>query len=275
MSNSLTRIRLIAGNTVREAIRQRLVHFVLLLSVVLVWGARWLRNFDFGAPELKFLADCGFGAIAVFGSALTIVMSAQLVFSEIENRTVLTLLAKPVRRSDFLVGKFFGVAVLMAGFCAMLTGLLMLVLLTRERELWREMPEAFAAGSGVSYVAIAIAGAMQWLKFTVLAAYVLLVASFAQTQLFTIVTGFLVLVICQLQSLAHDVYVRTGTATARVLGGLLSGVFPNFQLFDLTELIGIGAAPAPSDIVRIMLYATGYVVVALGLATYSFQHREI
>ena len=64
------RMWLIAHNTLREAARQKLFAFLLLLALALVLGARWFRDFNFGAPELKFLADCGFGAMAFFGSAL-------------------------------------------------------------------------------------------------------------------------------------------------------------------------------------------------------------
>ena len=96
------RIRLIAGNTLLEAARQKLFNFLLLLAVALVAGAQWFRDFNFGTPELKFLSDFGFGAMAFFGAALTITATAQLFFSEIENRTVLTLLAKPVSRADFM-----------------------------------------------------------------------------------------------------------------------------------------------------------------------------
>src|SRR5688500_5742639 len=117
-SFSVRRVRLIAGNTMREAVRQRLFAFVGLLAVALVVGAQWLRELNFGSPELKFIADFGFGAMAFFGSVLTIIAMAQLFFSEIEHRTVLTLLAKPVRRSEFVIGKYSGVVVLAGLFCA-------------------------------------------------------------------------------------------------------------------------------------------------------------
>ena len=113
---SPVRMLLIAQNTLREAARQKLFHFLLFLAFALVLGARWLRDFNFGAPELKFLADCGFGAMAFFGAALTVTATAQLFFSEIENRTALTLLAKPVWRAEFVLGKLLGLAALVGGF---------------------------------------------------------------------------------------------------------------------------------------------------------------
>ena len=272
---SFTRTFLIAHNTLLEASRQKLFGFLLFLALALVLGARWFRDFNFGAPELKFLADCGLGAMAFFGAALTVAATAQLFFSEIENRTALTLLAKPVWRAEFIVGKFLGIAALAAAFCMLLTTLLAAVLWWREGQLMREFPDNFARGRVVGYGMIALAGVLQWLKLAVLAAFVLLVASFAQTQLFTIVTGFFILVICHLQYLAQDAYARGGTWPGRIIGGGIAVVFPNFQLFTLADSLSAADAPPAAHVARIGIYAFGYVAAACGLAVFSFRQREI
>lgn len=272
---SLRRTWLIALNTLREAARQKLFAFLLMLAFALVLGARWFRDFNFGAPELKFLADCGFGAMAFFGAALTIAATAQLFFSEIENRTALTLLAKPVWRTEFVVGKFLGVAALAAAFCGLLTVLLAAVLWWREGQLMEEFSENFAQGRAVSYGLVALAGFMQWLKLAVLAAFALLVASFAQTQLFTVVTGFFILVICHLQYLAQDAYARSGSWLGQILGGFIAGIFPNFQVFALADSLAAADAPPAAHVARVAVYALGYMVVACGLAVFSFRQREI
>lgn len=272
---SVGRTWLIAQNTLLEAARQRLFNFLLFLALGLVLGARWLRDFNFGAPELKFLADCGFGAMTFFGSALTIAATAQLFFSEIENRTALTLLAKPVWRTEFVLGKFLGVVALVATFCALLTALLIAVLWWREGQLMAEFPETFGENRTVSYATVALAGGLQWLKLSVLAAFVLLVASFAQTQLFTIVTGFAILVICHLQYLAQDAYARGGSALGQVVGGAIAAMFPNFQLFALADTLVASEAPVAGHVGRIVVYASGYMLVAGALAVFSFRRREI
>src|SRR5688572_4975393 len=124
---SLRRVELIARNTMREAARQRLFAFIVLLAAVFVVGVQWLGALNFASSELKFIADFGFGAMAFFGGALAIVATAQLFFSEFERRTVLTLLAKPMRRSEFVVGKFVGVSLVTASFCGLMTLLLVSV----------------------------------------------------------------------------------------------------------------------------------------------------
>ena len=274
---SLRRVVLIAQNTVREAARQRLFNFLAFLALALVLGARWFRDFNFGAPELKFLADCGFGAMAFFGAALTIVATAQLFFSEIENRTALTLLAKPVWRTEFVVGKLLGTVATIGVFCALLTLLLMAVLWRREAELLAENPEAFAgqAGVGVNYAAVATAGLLHWLKLTVLAAFVLLVASFAETQLFAMAMGFFVLVICHLQYLAQDAYTRGGSTAGQIASALIAAMFPNFQIFGLADAQATGPIAGTVHTGAIAAYAFGYTAAVTALAVFSFRRREV
>src|SRR3954469_4467428 len=141
---SLVRTLLIARNTLQEAARQKLFNFLAILGLGLVASVQYFHDFNFGASELKFIADFGYGAMAFFGAALTIAATAQLFFSEIDNRTALTLLAKPVWRSEFILGKFLGIAALVGMFCVLLTVLLTAVLWWREGELMREFPDHFA-----------------------------------------------------------------------------------------------------------------------------------
>lgn len=272
---SLRRIGLIAQNTLREAARQKAHYFFLLVAVALVVGARWLGDFNFGAPETKFLADCGLGAMAFFGAALAISATAQLFFAEIENRSVLTLLAKPVGRSEFLLGKFLGAALLVAAFCIVVAAVLGAVIGLRERELARSWPDAMPPAAAMSYANLALATLLQWLKLTVLAALTLLIASYARTQLFTTVSAFLVLVIGHAQHLAHATYARAEAGWMRALAALFSWVFPNFQVFSVADSLAALDAPAAGDVLRVAIYAAIYVAAANGLAIFSFNRREI
>jgi ABC-type transport system involved in multi-copper enzyme maturation permease subunit len=274
-SFSPRRTLIIAGSAVLEATRQRLFACLLIFAIGFVLGARWLREFNFGAPELKFVTDCGFAAMSFFGSALTIAAMAQLFFAEIENRSVLTLLAKPVCRSEYVVGKFLAAVTVAAAFCALLTVLMAAVLFWRECELVRLIPESFPSGASTNYLNLAIGGFLQWLRLSVLAAFALLIASFAQTQLFTVIGGFLVLVVCNLQSLAHDVYARSELWFSRWVGLSLTSVFPDFQVFSLANAVpDIGGGPH-WHLIRVIAYGIIYMTVASSLAVFCFGRREL
>lgn len=272
---SLSRLGIVAGNTFLEAVRQKLFNFLLLLAVALVASAQLFREFNFGSSELKFISDFGFGAMVFFGSTLTIAATAQLFFSEIENRTALTILAKPIWRTEFIFGKFVGVFAVVGVFCALTTLLLLALLYHRETGLMNQNPEAFEQGRIIQYGDLLLMGVLQWLKFGVLAAITLLIASFSNTNLYTVVMGFFVLVICHLQYLARDAYGSVASLPLRLLVQALSYVFPNFQVFNLTDQIGIGAGIELEVFLRVAAYALIYIAVIGGLAVYSFRNREI
>ncbi len=272
---SFNRLGLIAGNTFLEAVRQKLFNFLLLLAIGLVASAQFFREFNFGSSELKFIADFGFGALVFFGSALTIATTAQLFFSEIENRTALTLLAKPLWRAEFVFGKFLGVFAVIGVFCALTIGLMLALLWHREGQLMTADPEAFTAGRIIAYGDLVVVGLLQWLKFGVLTAIVLLIASFSNTNLFTVVTGFFVLVICHLQYLARDAWGKVDNAFLAAVVQGLSFLFPNFQLFNLADSIGQGGGVDGAVALRVAGYGLAYIAVIGGLAVYSFRNREI
>ena len=266
---------MIACNTLREAIRQRLFHFIALLAIGVVLSAQWLREFNFGSSELKFIADLGFGAMALFGSALTIAATAQLFFSELEHRTVFTLLAKPMRRSEFVIGKFVGGSLVAASVCAFLTLLLGAVLWFRETALMESYPDAFNQGRAVEYTSVLAAGFAQWLKLALLSALTLLVASFARTQLFTTAAGFMLLVICHLRFLGQSAVPRGESTTGRLLAETLEVILPNFQLFDLSDSLAAGDVIVWAHLLRLTVYAVGHVATICVLAAFSFSRREL
>ncbi len=273
---SYTRLGLIAGNTLREAVRQKLFNLLLLLAVGLVTSVQAFRAFNFGTSELKFIFDFGLGTLVFFGSALTVTATAQLFFSEIESRTALTLLAKPVWRTEFIFGKFLGVWTVVGVFCALVTGLLMGLIWFREHALMAAHPEMFAGpGRLVPYDDIVIVGVLQWLKFGVLAAATLLIASFSNTNLYTVIVGFFVLVICHLQYIALEAYAHLASPALRLLVATLAHIFPNFQVFNLADQIGPNSGVDGLVALRVAGYALTYIFVFGGLAVYSFRQREI
>jgi len=272
------RIRLIAGNTFLEAVRQKFFNSLLLIAIALVGSSTFFQQFDFGTGELKFIADFGFGALFFFGSILAITATTQLFFNEIENRTALTMLAKPVHKFDFLAGKLLGVQLLMLAFVSLLCLVLAGILYWRESILMSQLaPEIFSEGRIIRYGDIFIFGLLQWLKFGLLGAMTLFVASFSNTNLYTIIVSFCILVVCQLQYIARDAYAGMEQGLGRLLVQGLGLIFPNFQLFNLGDqlLFSSKEAMPTATILQITLYAIIYIFAFLLLAQLSFRRREI
>jgi len=273
----LARIRLIAGNTFLEAVRQKFFNALLLLSVALIFSAKFFQQFDFGTGELKFITDFGFGALFFFGAILAVTSTAQLFFNEIDNRTALTILAKPVFKLEFLAGKLLGAWLLMAVFVGVLSAVLAGILFWRESALMLQASDAFVDGRLVRYGDIAVFALLQWVKFGLISAITLFVASFSQTNLYTIVVSFFVLLVCQLQYIALEAYAGIESIIGSALVQGLALVFPNFQLFNVgDQLVFDVLNPLPTVVVsKIAVYGIFYVFVFLGLAQMNFRRREI
>ncbi len=275
---SFTRIRLIAGSTFLEAVRQKFFNSLLLISIALIASSTFFQQFDFGAGELKFIVDFGFGALFFFGSILSITATTQLFFNEMENRTALTMLAKPVYKLEFLAGKFLGAHMLMLCFTAVISLVLCGILYWREAVIVAQSGEAILSdGPLLRYGDLFFFGFLQWMKFGILAAITLFIASFANTNLYTIVVSFFVLIICQLQYIARDAYSGMEEGIGRIFVQVLGLLFPNFQLFNIGDqlVFDVEQAFPLSAILRMTAYGIIYTLAFILLAQVNFRRREI
>lgn len=275
--DALRRIRWISRITFLEAVRQRLFSFLLLLGAALACSSVAFRFLNFGHGELKFVADFGFGIMFLFGSLLAVVMTAQLLFSELDNRTALTLLAKPVGRSEFLLGKFFGVWAVMGVFVLALCALLGAVLLARAAEL---APVAEAAGRvppSVDAAGLAVFALLQWVRLGLVCAMTLLISAGARTFLFSVVAGVLAMVGGQLQWLAQDLLAKPESGVVqRTLAWFATRVVPNLQQFNIGDALVLDPAGAPAGAAQAATLAGSLHLLAfLALACAVFRRREL
>lgn len=273
IANSISRVGLIARNTFLEAVRQKFFNVLVILAVALIGSSNFFRQFDFGTSELKFISDFGLGAIMLFGSILAIVASAQLFFSEVENRTALTMLAKPIQRWEFVFGKFAGIFFLLFLFTALMILLLAGMLSWRESEL---LAHTAADDRLISLGGLLMFGFIQWIQFGVLAAITLFIASFSNTNLYTVIVGFFVMLICQLQYVARDSWGDIANVVLRTMVLMLSLLFPNFQLFNVAENLIYPDIEALAwySLAGIAGYGLVYIIVFNALAVVSFKSRE-
>lgn len=279
MNGTCHRIFTIGRNTFLDAVRQKFFNALVILSVALIVSSRFFRQFDFGSGELKFIADFGLGAILLFGAILAVVATAQLFYSEIENRTALTILAKPVHRWEFLAGKFLGVFLLLAVFTALMAGILGIMLYWRESSLMDRYGDQFGGQRLVSYAGLAGFAVLQWLKLGVLCAVTLFVSSFSNTNLYSVVVSFFVMIICQLQYIARDSWENIGNPVIKGLVWGLSLLFPNFQMFNVGDVMLFphdATAPLSAGTPWMIAgYGVIYIVAFVGLAVFAFRRREI
>src|SRR5256714_6856268 len=140
---SLGRIFAITSNTLTELTRQKVFYVLLLFALVLIGSSVFLARFSF-QQEFQILKDVSLGAMSIFSSLLAILATARLIPQDIEDRTIYTILAKPVPRWEYLLGKLFGVLVLLAISIAVMALLFVSVFHAREQTVLNETMRQFA-----------------------------------------------------------------------------------------------------------------------------------
>ena len=129
----------IALNTFREAIRDRVLYLLVVFALIVIGVSRALSMLTVG-DEDKIIKDVGLGAISLFGVMVAGFVGVSLVFKEIEKRTVYTLLANPVRRWQFIVGKYAGLLCVLAVNLVLMSAALFVVLALRSVAPWDLIP---------------------------------------------------------------------------------------------------------------------------------------
>src|SRR5207245_2177869 len=104
-----SRIATIASNTFREAVRDRVLYNLIGFAVLLSGAAILVGQISIDIEKLVVI-NLGLTAVSLFGVVIAIFVGIGLVSKEIEKRTLYTVLSRPVRRWEFIVGKFFGLA---------------------------------------------------------------------------------------------------------------------------------------------------------------------
>src|SRR5437764_1688546 len=239
----MSRIFAIASNTLTELTRQKVFYVLLVFALVLIGSSAFLARFSF-QQEFQILKDISLGAMSIFSSLLAIIATARLVPQDIEDRTVYTILAKPVPRFEYLLGKLFGVLLLLAVSIVLMSALFVVVLYVRERTVLNETARQLSGAPGEQLkdtlnqiraggmkIDIFAGVAVIFLKAFLLAALTLFVSTFATTNIFTVFVMVFVYFIGHLQATAREYWLEQQSAgwIATSLLALVALIFPALQ----------------------------------------------
>ncbi len=256
----INRISSIAANTFREAVRDRVLYNLIAFALLISGAAILVGQISINIEKIVVI-NLGLTAVSLFGVLIAIFVGIGLVSKEIEKRTLYTMLSRPVRRWEFIVGKFFGLA-----------GTLLV--------------NTFCMGIGVFlalwYVAHHLQGADGWvlvalyfivLQFVIVTALALFFSSFS-SPIMSAVFAFALFVI---GSFADDL--RGFAAMAKgVAHGLAVGaacLIPNLSALNVISSVAHGEPVASNLILYNTCYALLYAALALCGSVLIFEHRNL
>lgn len=285
---SPSRIVTIGRNTFTELVRQKVFYFLLIFALIVIGNSAFLAKFSF-QEEFQMLKDVALGAMSVFLCLLAILATAMLLPRDLEDRTIFTILSKPVPRYEYLLGKLLGVVILLS-LSTLIMGVLFLgVLLLREQNALMEThrslsgsPQELAAAlteikkAAFSWDLIP-AMAILLVKGILLASLTLLISTFATSGIFAILVAASAYFIGHLQVTARE-YWMSGIGIhwwTRLFAAFIALIFPDLQAFNLTDDIVAGTALPMTLFWQTVALGGIYSAVYYAVACFLFQNREL
>jgi ABC-type transport system involved in multi-copper enzyme maturation permease subunit len=254
------RISCIASNTYREAVRDRVLYNLIAFALLLTGAAILVGQISIDIEKLVVI-NLGLTAVSLFGVIIAIFVGIGLVSKEIDRRTLYTVLSRPVRRWEFIVGKFFGLAAtLVVNTFFMAIGVFLALLYVSHR---LQRPDAW----------ILVALYFIILQFFILTALALLFSSFS-SPLMSAVFAFALFII---GSFSEDL--RGFAAMAKGLTHWLASgvayVIPNLAALNIISSVAHGESVGRSLIFYNTVYALFYTALALCGAVLIFEKRNL
>lgn len=247
----------ITRNTIREVLRERVVLVLAVFGVAVALGAQALSPLALGEGR-KIVIDFGLAASSILSILLAVFLGSTLLHKELERRTVYAVMAKPVRREEFLLGKFLGLwgtsGLLLAG----MTGIVIAaVTLFYAATPWGALPSL-----GLSFLELGIVTAL-----------VILFSAFTTPAL----TAFFALAVVMAGHFAEDLRHFAVQGAAPVLAALCHGVYwglPHLEVFNVRSSVAHGIAVEPARLLLAAAYGLLYMMGILVLAGAIFRRRE-
>jgi ABC-type transport system involved in multi-copper enzyme maturation permease subunit len=274
-------------------ITRRPLYYILLLSFALaVFFSRTLTLFSF-YQEMNLVREMGIATLTFWGFIVTIIVTGLIVTQELEDRTAVTLLSKPLRRHEFLLGKYLGLVLSLIPGMLFLAGVLFLTLwMMAEPHLPvydRDVAENLRRGVGpfatawsvawrefvVPQGGVVLAGAaLSFLQASLLAALAVSFAAFFPTVV-SVAATTLAFIVGNISSYMLASVETTGIAPLAWAAQAGTYLLPNFGYFNLQTHFSEGTIISARYLGLSSVYAVLYVSAVFLVSCSLFRKREV
>jgi Cu-processing system permease protein len=257
----VTRVGTVALNTFREAVRDRVLYNLVFFALVMMATSILVGQISVDIEQIV-IVTLGLSAISIIGLLISVFIGVGLVSKEIDKRTLYALLAKPLRRWEFILGKFAGLALTLTVNTAAMSAGLFLALFYVKHSIER------------ADTAVLVAVYFILLKLALVVALAMLFSCFTTPLLAILFTTGLYIA----GLFVHEMRNMQASTIDPALGGLLRGIsylLPNFENFDVMGAAAHGRAISGMLIAQNTVYAALYCAIVLTVAMAIFSQRNL
>lgn len=290
------RVLTIAGGTFTQLVRMKVFSFMAIFALLVIGSSFAFADLK-SEQELKMLKDVSLAAMSLFSALFAIAGTALLIPRDIEDRTLYTILCKPVPRLEYLLGKLCGVVWLLLISLVCMNALFCTVLHFKQKAIIDRQivlvehrrftsPEEREKAI-MEIIDLSEKQGLRWnlqaavvsifLKSVVLAVVALLMSTAASSTLFTIMSSLAIMIIGHAQSMARDYILgeHAREVFPRIISGAVALIFPDFKAFDVVDAVVLGD-DIPFSALAQMTGLTGiYLTLYLLAAWVIFSDREL
>lgn len=253
----MSRIWVIATNTFREAVRDRILNSILFFAVLLLGLSLALRELSIGDSD-KVVRGVALGGVSMLAAVVALFLGVSLVYKEIERRTIYTLAAKPIARWQLLLGKYVGIWLTLAAEVGLLFSFYVLIVSPQQ---------------GLPGVPVLVSALMLMVELSLLSAWAMLFSTFASPVTAT-AYSMCIYVIGHFADDLHLFGERADPGAFKTMVLALYRVLPNLESFNLRTEAVHGVLVPVSELVWTTVYGFGYTAAVLAVAMLVFTKRD-
>jgi len=255
---NVTRIMAIATNGFREVIRDRILYVIGFFALLLILASRILPSIAVSADE-KIILDLGIGAINLLGVIVAIFVGTGLINKEIEKKTVLILVPKPINTAEFIVGKHIGLVAVLTVLVTVMTVIYL----------------GLMSLSGIPYPLNSLLIALIYiiLELALLTAVAITFGVFTSSILATLLSfgvyimGHLSRDLLELGKITENENIENMTRTLYL-------ILPDLERLNLKNEAVYNILPPTGDLINTLIYAILYIVLLLTISVLIFSRRQ-
>jgi ABC-type transport system involved in multi-copper enzyme maturation permease subunit len=256
----MRRVASIALHTFKESVRERVLYNLIMFALLLIGAAILFGSISVGIEQI-ILVNLGLSSISIFGLLMAIFIGIGLVWKEIERRSIYSVLSKPVRRAEFIIGKYFGLLLTLVINTAIMTAGFYAALFYQKRHL---SSADLLVLEAVYFILLQLA----------LVVGLALFFSCISTPVLSAVFTFCLYVIGNLSADIRWFGQETGSAVIERLTTALYYLLPNFGDFNVIAQVAHGEKIPGYILVSNSLYALLYATILVSGAILVFEERE-
>lgn len=269
-----TRVGIISRGTTKEAIRQPIFLLIMALAMVLLVVNTFIPFFSMG-DDIKMHKDCGLATILISGLLLAVWTSSTSIADEIEGKTAMTVLSKPINRRQFIVGKYLGIlkAVLFLMIPVVIVFMLTIPYKVGYDAKESSLPDPTNLDRIASLLQIVPGIMLIFFEIAILSA-VSVAISTRLPMVVNIVTCFSVFVVGHLSPVLVSEGVLKNEFVS-FMARLISTALPNLDSFNMQTAVATGIMVPTEYLGYAALYCTVYSTAAVLLAFILFEERDL